>query len=320
MPPDIPRDTIRFLMPMTLPGILMFIALHGIYEPSAIQQLPDGRFLVAEDEKDFPFSVLAIHPDGTTTVESLTDDAGGENPGKLDDLEGLTTDSAGFVYAITSHSRNSKGEEKKSREKLVRFRIEGNRLISLRTVNDLKPALAANHPLLAKAAAITDVKGDGGFNIEALEFSADQRNLMIGFRSPLDAGRALVATLRNPAEIFESGAEPNVAPELIRLDLGGDGLRGMSWVPSLQGYLLISGPVAKAQTQFRLWFWNGQADAKARPAEVEGLPGFEHAEGVTPAVIDGKPGIVIVSDDGSREEGRPARYLQLAPEKIRILP
>lgn len=298
----------------------MFIALHGIYEPSAIQQLPDGRFLVAEDEKEFPFSLLAIHPDGSTTRQSLIVDSGDESPGKFDDLEGLTTDSAGFVYAITSHSRNSKGEEKKSREKLVRFRVEGNRLTSVRIRNDLKRALTAAHPLLAKAAAIADVKGEGGFNIEALEFSADQRNLMIGFRSPLDTGWALVATIKNPAEMFESGAAPNVSPDLIRLDLGGDGLRGMSWVPALQGYLLISGPVTKAKTQFRLWFWNGQADAKARPAEVEGLPGFEHAEGVTSAVIDGKPRIVIVSDDGSREEGRPARYLLLDPQKIRILP
>lgn len=298
----------------------MFIALHGIYEPSAIQQLPDGRFLVAEDEKEFPFSLLTIHPDGSTTQQSLIVDSGDESPGKFDDLEGLTTDSAGFVYAITSHSRNSKGEEKKSREKLVRFRVEGNRLTSVRIRNDLKRALTAAHPLLAKAAAIADVKGEGGFNIEALEFSADQRNLMIGFRSPLDTGWALVATIKNPAEMFESGAAPNVSPDLIRLDLGGDGLRGMSWVPALQGYLLISGPVTKAKTQFRLWFWNGQADAKARPAEVEGLPGFEHAEGVTSAVIDGKPRIVIVSDDGSREEGRPARYLLLDPQKIRILP
>jgi len=298
----------------------MFIALNEIYEPSAIQQLPDGRFLVAEDEKAFPFSLLTIHPDGSTKVEPLVFDTAENNIGKLDDLEGLATASAGFVYAITSHSRNSDGEEKKSRKKLVRFRIDGGRLVTPRIVNDLKDSLTARHPELAKAAALIDVKGDGGFNIEALEFSADQRNLMIGFRSPLDAGQALVAIIKNPAEMFEPETAPDVAPELIRLDLGGHGLRGMSWIPSLKGYLLISGPVTKEQTQFRLWFWSGQADAKPRRAEVEGLPGFEHAEGVTPAVIDGKPRIVIVSDEGSRAEDRFARFLLLAPEQIRILP
>jgi hypothetical protein len=305
---------------MTFSGIIMFIALNGLYEPSAIQQLPDGRFLVAEDEKDSPFSLLTLRPDGSTTVAPLAVDTEANSVGKLGDLEGLAADSSGFVYAITSHSRNSKGEEKKSREKLVRFRVDGNQLVAPRIVNDLKRALAARHPVLARAATITDIKADGGFNIEALEFSMGQQQLMIGFRSPLDAGQALVAVIRNPAAMFEPGSLPDVAAELIRLDLDGQGLRGMSWIPSLQGYLLISGPIAKEQTQFRLWFWSGQVNTKPRRAEVDGLPGFEHAEGVTPAVIDGKPRILIVSDDGSREEGRPARYLLLAPEQIRILP
>lgn len=298
----------------------MFIALNGLYEPSAIQQLPDGRFLVAEDESDSPLSLLTIHPDGTTMTAPLAFDSEQNRLGKLDDLEGLAADSAGFVYAITSHSRNSKGQERKSREKLVRFRVDGNRLVSPRIVDGLKDSLAARHPLLAEAAAILDVKDDGGLNIEALEFSADQRNLMIGFRSPVDAGQALVATIRNPAEMFEPGIAPDVAAQLIRLDLGGHGLRGMSWIPSLQGYLLISGPVAREQTQFRLWFWSGQEGAKPRHAGLEGLAGFEHAEGVTPALIDGTPGIVIVSDDGSRAAGRAARFLLLAPEQITILP
>jgi hypothetical protein len=298
----------------------MFLALSGLYEPSAIQQLPDGRFLVAEDEKDSPFSLLAILPDSSTTVEPLIIESEADALGKLDDLEGLAIDHTGFVYAITSHSRNNKGEEKKSREKLVRFRVDGNRPLAPRIVNDLKLTLTARHPVLARAAAITDVKADGGLNIEALEFSSGQQHLMIGFRSPLDGGQALVAVIRNPAAMFEPGTATDVAPELIRLDLGGHGLRGMSWIPSLQGYLLISGPVAKEQTHFRLWFWSGLADTKPRRAEAEGLPGFEHAEGVTPAVIDGMPRILIVSDDGSREEGRPARYLLLAPDQIRILP
>ena len=34
--------------------------LTGIYEPSAVQQLADGRFLVAEDEKARPFSPFSF--------------------------------------------------------------------------------------------------------------------------------------------------------------------------------------------------------------------------------------------------------------------
>ena len=159
-----------------------------------------------------------------------------------------------------------------------------------------------------------------GWTGEALEFSPDQQQLMIGFRSPLDAGMALIAIVRNPAEMFERGTAPELSPELIRFDLGGHGLRGMSWIPSLRSYLLVSGPVAKEQTQFRLWFWNGQAGTQPQRVEVDGLEGFEHTEGITPAIIAGQPRIVIVSDDGSREEGLPARFMLLAPEQIRIAP
>lgn len=305
---------------MTLAAALMFIALNGIYEPSAIQQLPDGRFLVAEDEKEAPFSLLTLGPDGATAVEPLRIGGGEQDPGKLDDLEGLAAGADGFVYAITSHSRNGKGEEKKSREKLLRFRVDGRQLADPRVVTGLKAALIARHPALARAATLTDVKGDGGLNIEALDFPPDGTGLLIGFRSPLDGGMALLATVRNPAAAFESGAVPDVAPELIRLDLGGHGLRGMSRVHALGGYLLISGPVAREQSQFRLWFWNGRAGSAPRRAEVDGLPGVEHAEGITPAVIAGEQRLVIVSDDGSRADGRPARFLILPPDRIRIAP
>jgi hypothetical protein len=39
---------------------------------------------------------------------------------------------------------------------------------------------------------------------------------------------------------------------------------------------------------------------------------------VTPAVIDGQPRIVIVSDDGSRSDRRYAHYLLLDPAQLEI--
>lgn len=296
----------------------MFRPLTGIYEPSAIQQLPDGRFLVAEDEKESPFSLVSLHADGSIgslPLQMADEEAGG--PGKLADLEALTSDPAGNLYAITSHSRNGKGEEKQSREKLLRFRVEGDRMVSAVVVTDLKAALAATHPILAQAAAIPDVKSDGGLNIEALEMAPDGQRLMIGFRSPLLGGQAIIASIDNPAEAF-AGADPRIAPQLVTLDCGGDGLRALSWIPELGGYLLVSGPVAREQVQFKLWFWRGQAGDAPRPARVAGLPGFEHAEGISPAIVAGAPKIMIVSDDGSREAGRPAGCLLLDVAQLGI--
>lgn len=53
---------------------------------------------------------------------------------------------------------------------------------------------------------------------------------------------------------------------------------------------------------------------------VPGLQGFEHAEGGSSAIIDGKQRIIIVSDDGSREDGRYAHFLLLDPAQLQIAP
>ena len=296
-----------------------FQALPGTYEPSAIQQLPDGRFLVVEDEKRHPLSLLTIEANGRVESAALT--AGllqiFSAFWNLDDLEGLALDRSGFVYAITSHSRDDDGDAKTSREKLVRFRIEGNRVVKPTVVGGLKRALTATHPVLAAAAEHRDVKDSGGLNIEALELSLDQQRLLIGFRSPLHNGRAIIASVQNPQGIFEAGQEPRVATALDELDLGGHGIRGLSYVPSLGEYLVIGGPVSRAHAQFDLWLWSGQQGAPARRVTVPGLQGLERGEGVSPAVIDGVEQIIIVSDDGNRQAGRFASYLLLEPSQLK---
>jgi hypothetical protein len=294
-----------------------FLPLAGIYEPSAIQQLPNGRFLVVEDEKQFPLALFSIRADGTIVSQPVERDA--DDPlGKLDDLEGLTADAVGNIYAITSHSRTGDGDEKKSRNKLVRFRIEGNRIVAAGVCSALRPALVAAHPVLAQAAAILDVKAAGGLNIEAIEIDPATQHLLVGFRGPLIEGKALLARIENPAGIFDRGEPPRIAATFQTLDLGGHGARGLSWVPALNGFLLVSGPVAREPTQFKLWFWSGRHGDPARSAAVPGLPGFEQAEGITPAVLDGRQGIIIVSDDGNRAEGRPARYLRIDAAQLII--
>jgi hypothetical protein len=297
-----------------------FQPLTGIYEPSAIQQLPDGRFLVVEDEKEHPLSLVTIGADGKVKTAALT---GGllqmfSSFWKLNDLEGLAADRAGFVYAITSHSRDDDGDAKKSREKLVRFRVEGDQVADPKVVDGLKHALTTRHAVLAAAAQVRDVKTGGGLNIEGLEISPDRQRLLIGFRSPLRAGRALIASVQNPSEIFESDEAHRIAPMLEELDLGGHGIRGLSYVPALGAYLVIGGPTSREPANFGLWRWSGEPGAPARRMTVPGLRGLEKAEGVSPAVVGGMERIVVVSDDGNRAAGRPASYLLLDPARLRI--
>ena len=103
-----------------------------------------------------------------------------------------------------------------------------------------------------------------------MELSLDQQRLLIGTRSPLHDGRAIIASVQNPQGIFEAGQEPRVATALDELDLGGHGIRGLSYVPSLGEYLVIGGPVSRAHAQFDLWLWSGQQGALARRVTVPG--------------------------------------------------
>ena len=307
---------------MTSNAAPTFQPLTGLYEPSAIQQLPDGRFLVVEDEKDHSFSLVTLSANGDVSTESLGPAwfHGGDPIWKLDDLEGLPLDGAGHLYAVTSHSRNDDGDEQKGREKLARFRIENDKVVEPVVVGGLKRALTAAHPVLAAAALVPDAKSGAGLNIEALEITPDGQRLLIGFRSPLQGNQAIIASIENTAAIFDAGAAPQISNTLQTLDLGGHGIRGMSWVAAMNGYLLISGPAARADHAFGLWYWSGQADGPARRVTVPGLAGFERAEGVCPAVVDGVTKIVIASDDGNRKQGRFARFVMLDAAQLEIAP
>lgn len=297
---------------------LAFAPLTGLYEPSAIQQLADGRFLVVEDEKDFPFSLIELSDACQVSRIPLNPEPleGDEAFGKLNDLEALTLDHAGRIYAITSHSRDGGGAEKRSRDKLVRFRIVADRVATPELATGLKAALIAAHPLLAAAAAIEDVKGAGGLNIEALEITPDELRLLVGFRSPLRDGLALIAAIEDPDALFGGQTPAHITTHLISLDLGGHGLRGMAYFPSLGGYLLISGPVTREAAQFQLWFWGGEPGSATRRMTIPGLSGLQRAEGICPAHRDGHEYIVLVSDDGDRKSGRFASHIILDPSAL----
>ena len=297
-----------------------FRPLTGLYEPSAIVQLADGRFLIVEDEKTHPFTLVTINADGAVNSSPLKPGwfEGNDSFWKLDDLEGLALDRSGAIHAITSQSLSGDGEQKKSREKLVRFRIEDDEVTEPLVAKGLKSALVATHPELAAAARLPDVKGSGGLNVEAIEFSADGSRLFVGFRSPLRGTRALVASIENPSALFDNDTPPRLTPELEALDLDGNGIRGMSYVPSLEGFLVIAGPASEASKPFQLWFWSGEPGASARRVSILGLPSLEHAEGVCPAVIDGHPKIIVVSDDGDRAKGRCAQFVILDPAHLKI--
>jgi hypothetical protein len=302
-----------------------FKKLEGIYEPSGVVQLPDGRLLIIQDEARRPFNLLSLDSEGNLKPQILRREPlllgwrGLRGLGKLDDLEAMAIDRNGYVYAITSHSRTERtGRLSSARQKLVRFRVEGDRVTDSAVAPELKSFIAACDPLLDKAIRAKGRGETGGLNIEGLAFNRDGDQLWIGFRSPLKNKRAIIVVVENPQEIFEQEV-PQLDKQEILLDLDGAGIRGLAYTPRLDGYLILAAREDKKKS-FNLWFWSGNRNEAARKVKIKGPKDLRRAEGITPVKFGDADGILIFSDEGETARGTPGRYILLQYEQLSITP
>lgn len=311
--------------PQKFPVFNKFRSLHAINEVSGVQQLPDGRFLTVNDEKKRPFNILTLDDLGQFSATPLYPQKQFLKNSKykdfrnLADLEAIDIDNQGYIYAITSHSFTHKGEKRKSRKKLTRFQMEGQTIIEPVVIKTLKQAIANQHAFLAAALKEENSKSKRGFNIEGLSLNPTQDKLLLGLRSPLKDNKAIVLTLDNINDLFDFQVLPNVAPQLHFLDLGGESIRSLNYIPRLQGYLVISGPVDNSNNiEFKLWLWNVEKNTTRR-VTVKGLSGFEEAEGVAEITWNGEPRLLIMTD-GTLTGLKSTRYIILKYEQLHIEP
>jgi hypothetical protein len=307
------------------PVFTEFQEVEDVYEPSAAEQMPDGRIFVVEDEVAHSVAILTIQKDGTFEVERL-------NPKKFfkpvsgdgipEDFEGIAIDNDGYVYITTSHSFETDGKAYSHREKLVRFKIEGNKAVDMAAYGGLLPDISAAHPELAASAKITNVKEEGGFNIEGLAFDSKKEKFLVGLRSPQHKGKAILVTVNNVKEIFEQGSSAVIGEEMVMLDMKDSGVRGMAYMPKLEGFLIISGPTSRDRSiNFGLWFWSGEpGDEVVRVS----IPGPENVinltECVSPVQYAGKELILLVRDDGKKRKkgNRNAHYMFLTYDQLKF--
>jgi hypothetical protein len=291
-----------------------FEQVEGLFDASGAAQLADGRLMLVTDSRTMPISFLRLDGDHYAadiwTGETIANRSGGKVT-LLSDLEEVAVSRDGYVYVLSSHG-------KEGADSFARFRVDGDRMENVGVFTGLKGAMAAAHPALARATAIQDA--ESGFNIEGFVFDRDSTRALIGFRSPLVDNKAMVVALENPAAMFTDKAAPQVGGVTL-LDLGGDGIRGMAWLPKINGYLIASrmdSPAGKGP--FRLWFWSGEPQAKPRAVSIDGLKAVRRPEGIAPIVIDGEERILLVSDEGNMREGKPSRIAVIAYERLRIAP
>jgi len=221
------------------------------------------------------------------------------------DLEGMTFH-AGRFYVISSLSQAD--EDTEAYRLLTEFSLDptGRFVRNERSVVIRDLMLEALKTLpddrwFSRVAATFGVKG--GLNAEGISWVPEAgETLVVGLRSPLwgeafgdptfgkafalDRGQAILAFVTHP---FSD--RPKV--RLETLDLGGHGVRDIQYLPDLEGYLVIGGPVDRAPG-FSLWFYRGKgAPERIRVPEFDGLCRPEAI-----MVVPGRRELYIFSEEG----------------------
>jgi len=194
------------------------------------------------------------------------------------DLEGITTDGT-YFYVVGSQSK-AKGADLVG---LARFKFDATSqsVTGTQTVSGLKKFLADN---VSELRGMENTKyNDGGINVEGVAWDPGNNRLLLGLRSPVVEGNALVVPLKlrdpNAALSLENlQVEGNQA---IRLPLRGAGVRSIEYDESRKAFYVITGAGPNSEKMdFKSWEWTGN-DSQPTLRELETFDRRLKPEGVT---------------------------------------
>ncbi|MFO1497206.1 MAG: DUF3616 domain-containing protein [Verrucomicrobiota bacterium] len=293
--------------------------LFGASDASAVVTLDSRHFVVADDEDN----VLRVYDRERPGWPTFSWDSSAflrvDRRSPESDLEGGAR-VGDRIYWITSHGRSKRAEYRESRHRLFATTIvEGPVGPVLRATGT--PYLNLNQDLVnaprlrslgLSLASTRAPKAAGAFNIEGLS-ATPEGQLLIGLRNPVPQGKALLVPLLNPEETV-SGRTARLGDPVL-LDLGGLGIRSMTWTGDR--YLILAGSY-DAGGPFRLYEWSG----KSAPVKLTSL----NLPGLTPEGMDLIPGapsptLLMVSDDGTLKIGKKLnkRLKQPQARRFRVL-
>ena len=289
-------------------GINMF---NGVFEPSAVQQLPDGKLLIAEDELNHAFSIISIDKTGKFVEDEALDTrviTGFKR--RLSDLEALARDDEGFIYAMTSHSRTRKGNRSPDREHLMRFKIQDGNVLGLTSYDNLTQVLETDHKLhdLIRERTKAEVSFEE-INIEGMAFDPVKKRLVLGFRDPEFNNMALVAFISNPKDVFERNAKPEF-DEVAVIDIDGGGIRSLNYDPMLKTYVIANEVKDENGQKFsQLWTWSGNPTDEPQKISLPNLQHITNVEAVDSITVNGKPQMILMGDEGNASQKITAKYM-----------
>ena len=269
-------------------------SFRGICDASAAVALDADHFVVADDERN----TLMIYKRQQPVAVGSVDLASflGTDEDQESDIEG-SAQIGGRTYWIASHGRNKNAKPRPQRQRL--FATES---VPASSPPSVRPVGQPYAGLLGDLVASDGLKkyklddaskkapeADGGLNIEGLASTPDGK-LLVGFRSPLRDGLALIVPLLNPREVV-TGHRAKLGAG-IELDLGGRGIRSIERVG--KAYLVVAGPVADTGS-FALYRWTGQA--KQKPALLPQID-FKTLRPEALFAVPNTATVQVLSDDG----------------------
>ncbi len=279
-------------------GMGTITSIRGNFvEASGVIQVPDSNgVLFVADSKEKQVLYTEFDQNGNQTTDPQPKPIGTTATGvevNILDPEGITY-GGGFFYVIGSQGDPGGG----NKNALVRFVFDraSQSVRDAEIIPNLRGFLLAN---------VSELQGEGekpgaagGLNIEGIAWDPGHERLLLGLRSPLPGGQAMIVPLklRDPRGSFTTENLTVDAPRVIRLNLEGFGIRDIHYDAHLNSFLIVSGaPDPLPKSEFKLWQWNG--DASTQPKSIANLDPKMKPEGVTRMRTGGRDYLLIFGDD-----------------------
>lgn len=247
----------------------------GTFEASGVAAVPNSPgVLFVDDNRTREIFWMELGPDGAQRGAAVAVPLGAE----IEDPEGIAGDGTHF-YVVGSQSKG-KGPAGAG---LVRFTFDAKsrRVEGVQIISRLKAWLVEQVPELE---GIDAAGADENFNIEGLAWDAAGARLLLGFRTPVADGAALIVALklRDPGAAF-AVENLQVDGRALRVPLGGAGIRALDYDPQTKSLLIVAEPIGNGGSRgFSIVEWTPGAsevrsvatfDASMQPEGVARLPG-----------------------------------------------
>jgi hypothetical protein len=262
----------------------------GMFEASGVASAPGtDEVLFVDDGRPNEVFLMGLDARGNQSGAVIPINLGVS----VIDLEGITTD-GDYFYVVGSQSKK-KGVDQAG---LARFKFDAQnqRVDNVESISGLKRFLTEN---VAGLRGLRDRSyKDGGINIEGIAWDPRGNRLLLGLRSPVANGQALIACLklREPGGAFSYDNLQVAEPAAIRLSLGGAGIRSIEYDYLSKSFQIIAGASLKNdKADSRLWEWNGDAD-QPMLREADRFDYKLKPEGVTRVSAGGRDFTFIVFD------------------------